>query len=295
MILNLLLAVVFFISMQVHGSVREFDDVTWQAGINEFLVELSLDYSESVSVSFEQQPGRALSLNVDAPYLVRNARLVDLFLLTSPIRTVEQRQLVATIKRQPELMSGKTGRLTFNENIESLVESMAQGDWVVLRVESSDGVSREIELPAIDFGFPFQAFNKYRNTLPPIGWDDASHMVVNFSLGGAGLSAADKRRLDDLMAYIQADNRVVSLTIDAHADTSGHRLSNLTLSSHRADAVKEYLLNTGLAPEMLDAVRHHGQRFPMSGASAAENRRVEIRLNRSDSIVDPGNNIVNLQ
>ena len=295
MIFNLLLAVVICISMQVHGSVREFDDVTWQAGINEFLVDLSFDYSESVSISFEQRPGHPLALKLDAPYLVRGVQQVDLFLLTSPIRTDEQRQLVSTIRQEPELISGETGELRFDENIESLVESMAKGDWAVLRMESSGGVYREVELPAIDFGQPYQQFNQYRNALPPIGWDEAGHMVINFRLGGSGLSAADKRRLNDLLAYIRADHRVTSLTIDGHTDTSGHRLSNLTLSSHRADVVKDYLLNAGLAPDMLNAVRHHGQRFPVPGVSAAENRRVEIRLNRSDEDFDSGNNIANLQ
>ena len=280
MIWNLLLAAIFFISMQVQGSVREFDNVAWQAGINDFVVDLSLDHSESVEVLFRQVPGKLLALNVDAPSLIRDARKIELFLLTSPIKTVESRQLLASINRETILANGRAGNLALSDNAELLVDRMAQGDWAVLSVESSAGVVREFELPAIDFYHSYQEFNRLRNTLPPIGWEGARHVVIHFPLGGSDLSVSDKRLLSDLLAYMSADKRVTSMAIDGHTDTSGDRLSNLTLSSSRAEAVRRYLLEAGLDVKKLDAVRHHGQRFPIPGASAAQLRRVEIQLDR---------------
>ena len=295
MIINLLLAAVFFISMQVQGSVREFDDIVWQAGISDFVVDLSLESSQAFSVSFEQVPGRPLILKFDAPHLVKDARKVDLYLLSSPVRTVEERRLLASVQQDPALISGNVERVGISENVELLINRMAQGDWALLTVESSAGMVREIELPAIDFYHPYQYFNQLRNTLPPLGWGDAGQMTFYFPLGSASLAAADQRRLDDLLAYIHADDRVESVTIDGHTDTSGQRLTNLTLSARRAEAVKDYLLNAGLEREMLQAVRHHGQRFPISGASAAQNRRVEIRLYRSDDSAESENNFTNIR
>lgn len=282
MILNLLLAAVFFISMQVQGSAREFDNIAWQADVNDFVVDLSLNYSESIDISFRQVPGRSLVLNVEAPSLIRDARKVELFLLTSPIKTNESRQLLASVQRESIWENGSAGKIALSDNAELLIDRMAQGDWAILSVESSAGVVREFELPAIDFYQSYQEFDRLKNALPPIGWDDARHVVILFPLGGSDLSVTDKRLLRDLLAYMRADDRVTSMTIDGHTDASGYRLSNLTLSASRAEAVKRYLLDAGLDEEVLQAVRHHGQRFPVSGASAGQLRRVEIQLNRSD-------------
>lgn len=92
-----------------------------------------------------------------------------------------------------------------------------------------------------------------------------------------------------LIEFADAD-----VAIFGHTDSTGSDKINDPLSLNRANAVAEYLLSKGVAPEQLKTVEGKGSKEPVAdnGTSEgrAENRRVEIYLYASEAMIDAANN-----
>ncbi|MCS6913984.1 MAG: OmpA family protein, partial [Myxococcota bacterium] len=82
----------------------------------------------------------------------------------------------------------------------------------------------------------------------------------------------------------------VKLEIQGHTDTSGQLEMNRELSQKRAEAVKAYLVQKGIAPERLRAVGY-GPDKPLAdnktAAGRARNRRVEFQLITTTEVPPP--------
>ena len=109
----------------------------------------------------------------------------------------------------------------------------------------------------------------------PRGFD----MLINFDLDSAELS--DRAR-ENLAVFARAlkDERLNAATfvVEGHTDASGTEAHNDTLSSRRADAVKDFLLVSGVSTQRLTAVGLGEGEPRVDDPFAAENRRVEMRL-----------------
>ena len=74
------------------------------------------------------------------------------------------------------------------------------------------------------------------------------------------------------------DLRNASFTVAGHTDSVGDATVNLKLSCARSMAVREYLLQQGVAADRLSAYGFGSARPVVPGAAdAAVNRRVEVR------------------
>jgi len=71
-----------------------------------------------------------------------------------------------------------------------------------------------------------------------------------------------------------------SFVLNGHTDAQGDADYNLSLSQRRGEAVRRAMVEQGkVAPERLE-VRGHGEAVPIEGATAAENRRVILQMER---------------
>lgn len=100
----------------------------------------------------------------------------------------------------------------------------------------------------------------------------------SFKLGSAELPDALRRQLEvfaEVLKSKRGSGKVVR--VEGHADASGAAQANLTLSQRRAEAVKEFLVELGADPAMIEPVGV-GANAPKNTKDpfAAENRRVEI-------------------
>jgi len=104
--------------------------------------------------------------------------------------------------------------------------------------------------------------------------------AITFGSGSAELTDAGKVELDKVVAFLQANPG--NIEIGGHTDADGEASYNLTLSQDRAEAVKRYLSEQGIAAESLTAVGF-GEDQPIAGNDSAEdkarNRRIEFRPN----------------
>ncbi|GBD32058.1 MAG: hypothetical protein KatS3mg081_2226 [Gemmatimonadales bacterium] len=103
---------------------------------------------------------------------------------------------------------------------------------------------------------------------------------VNFRSGSAQLTPESHAVLDRVAASLIA-NPAVRIEVAGHTDASGSRALNMRLSLARAEAVRNYLISKGVAPDRLVA-RGYGPDRPVADnatpSGRAMNRRVELHL-----------------
>jgi len=135
-----------------------------------------------------------------------------------------------------------------------------------------------VRVSNINFSRQFPAYRACTAGLLPVNFDQIQRSRVPFGPASSRLSDADRRLLDNIVTYVQADSTVERVFVDGHTDSSGSRINNRALSEERANAVADYLVSEGM-PEDLIIVRAHADQYPASNR-AADNRRTTIRLQR---------------
>lgn len=108
---------------------------------------------------------------------------------------------------------------------------------------------------------------------------------LSFDSGTAGLSPGAKRRLDPLVASLRGDPGLSAL-VEGYTDDTGGREANLRISLSRAKAVKDYLIEQGIAADRIQTLGH-GEQYPIASNATAEgrsiNRRIEIVVHSAGS------------
>ena len=99
--------------------------------------------------------------------------------------------------------------------------------------------------------------------------------TVLFRVATAELLPAAAPALDSLAAVLRRFP-TRRFRIEGHTDRLGETDKNLALSQQRAEAVKSYLVQAGIAPARLETVGY-GDTRPVRVAPNPENRRVEVR------------------
>ncbi len=104
---------------------------------------------------------------------------------------------------------------------------------------------------------------------------------VLFALGSAELLNASNSELDEI-ASVMMSKPHLGLQIQGHASADGDEFYNLSLSSKRAEAVRNALLSRGVS---IDRLSHKGygeyQLKDTENPNSSENRRVEMVLDFS--------------
>lgn len=110
---------------------------------------------------------------------------------------------------------------------------------------------------------------------------------VLFGTGRSDLTSGGTNTLDKLVVFLNnyPDRNVV---IEGHTDDVGSHEMNQTLSQHRADSVKFYLVQQGIRHKRL-AASGMGETQPIadnqSPSGRQQNRRVEVIINNPQSVV----------
>jgi peptidoglycan-associated lipoprotein len=84
---------------------------------------------------------------------------------------------------------------------------------------------------------------------------------------------------ESLVRFSEALPRDASVVIEGHADERGTTQYNVALGARRADAVRDYLVRLGVAPERLSTISYGEERPAVMGSREeawAKNRRAEL-------------------
>jgi outer membrane protein OmpA-like peptidoglycan-associated protein len=114
---------------------------------------------------------------------------------------------------------------------------------------------------------------------------------VLFASGKSELLPIAQERLDQVAKALMDTNPGDTFLIEGHTDSQGADQANLTLSQARADAVKNYLVSRGVAPDKVRSVGR-GEQQPVASNDSPEgranNRRVEIVVQNAAQAATPG-------
>jgi outer membrane protein OmpA-like peptidoglycan-associated protein len=124
-------------------------------------------------------------------------------------------------------------------------------------------------------------------SLLPVNFKQVQRTKVLFKVDKAEMTEEDRKLLENVVIYLKADNTITSIVIDGHTDSSGRRIYNRRLSKDRAEVVRAYFIENGIAEEMI-TTRYHGERYPVAKninkRNKAQNRRTTVRLERGQRI-----------
>jgi len=108
-----------------------------------------------------------------------------------------------------------------------------------------------------------------------------------FATGKSELRGGAARNLSKLAAFLD-ENKDRSVMIEGYTDSVGSEDYNMGLSQRRADSVKAYLVNAGIASSRLLAAGK-GEASPVAGNDTAsgrqQNRRVEVIIANASSVL----------
>lgn len=103
---------------------------------------------------------------------------------------------------------------------------------------------------------------------------------INFETNKDAIVAASFKSLDDLAKLLNSEPKA-NVEIQGHTDNVGDATANKELSQKRAEAVKRYLINAGVAESRMTSVGY-GSEMPIADNSTPKgkekNRRVDFKL-----------------
>ena len=139
------------------------------------------------------------------------------------------------------------------------------------RINALDQSTRDAIARAAEAGKLAQGKFNYSVVLS----DDKAHFPVN----GHELSKEAEEQLDEFVERLKADNKNVFIEIQGHTDSTGSSEFNMRLGQERADAVRLYLNQKGVALNRLSTISY-GETQPVDSNKSkdgrSKNRRVVI-------------------
>ncbi|GHS84815.1 hypothetical protein FACS1894201_03720 [Bacteroidia bacterium] len=110
-------------------------------------------------------------------------------------------------------------------------------------------------------------------------------MYGGYPLNSTVLSEQQKALLDEKAALILQHYPDAPIIIEGHTDNSGTHAINMLLSQERADVVKDYLIQKGIAANRITTVSK-AEAEPLvpndSEANRMKNRRVVVRIGNNE-------------
>lgn len=111
---------------------------------------------------------------------------------------------------------------------------------------------------------------------------------VLFEFAKADLKSGALRNLEPLVTFLK-EYPARNIVIEGHTDDIGSESFNLGLSERRANAVRDFLIRSGIAAERISS-RGYGEAFPVASnqneAGRQKNRRVEVVILREGEKAD---------
>ena len=270
------------IGTAIAGSVliQPAEQAQWQLDSSAFHCRLQQRVSGLGQVSFSQEPGQPLQLELE---------------LAQPYPALEQATVAArSADWQPDVIQPQSppyiaelyhdSQISFLQAALPLFQQVQAGAW--LQFDLSNGrQQQQLLLTSVRGHEAVEQFRGCVAKMSPLSWQQARDTDIVFASGQRLVDRTQLPVLQKLARYLQLDPAVHKILIDGHTDDVGTALANRQLSKERADDVAARLIELGVKASMLE-IRAHGNRYPLlpaQGKAEQSNRRVSIRLIRTTS------------
>lgn len=141
----------------------------------------------------------------------------------------------------------------------------------------------QVRVSAVNFPERYDDFMDCVANLLPFGFEDIAFTVLNYEEQAATLTNASKRKLMRVGEYLRHDQDIELVLIVGYTDAYGTRDDNQALSEARAERVKSFLLEQGLADSQIQ-IRGHGEMRHVAANDTelerAQNRRAVVQISR---------------
>lgn len=126
--------------------------------------------------------------------------------------------------------------------------------------------------------------------LLPQNFRQLERSKLYFKPGSDELEEDSVELLNNIIAYVRADDKISRIFVDGHSDNVGRRFKNRRLSEARSMMVIDFLHRNGMNQELM-VMRFHGERYPTANNQSVKgralNRRVTLRLLRDEPVAIP--------
>lgn len=105
--------------------------------------------------------------------------------------------------------------------------------------------------------------------------------IVHFDTASARIQERSYELLNQVAQVLENNPHLTSIRVEGHTDSQGSHRFNIQLSQDRAESVRNYLIERGIAPERLTTAGYGPDRPVADNTTAAgraENRRVEFHI-----------------
>jgi len=177
------------------------------------------------------------------------------------------RRIAATTLILSVVLTTATGCSLFRKKSDTAPEASGTQDSSIKTETTADGGSEQIDASPMNFS----AQGSDSGTIDGL-------KTVFFPYDKATLSASEKAKLDGNVSWMKK-NSSVKLTIEGNCDQRGSNEYNLSLGERRANAVKQMMINEGVAANRLSTVSF-GEEKPLvqgdSESAMEKNRRANF-------------------
>ncbi|WP_419571430.1 OmpA family protein [Rheinheimera sp.] len=252
--------------------VPAMDQSEWQVSGNQFQCRMQQQLGSMATLSFSQEPAKALELllEMDSKHL----QLQDVQGRLIPADW-QPGQLAPAVQLSASEISQSQAR--FVEQVPVALQQLQQGYWLELWLDLP-GQELSLRVPNLKSAAALTEFQHCTTSLLPMSWQQARDYQLSYVPGERQPNAAGLEHLQLLARYIKEDKAVRKVLIDGHSDDAGTSLANRLVSGERADEVAARLIEWGVPKKQLE-IRAHGNRYPL--ARNQSNNRVILRLIRS--------------
>lgn len=253
----------------------------WRTAGNPLACRLSHDIPDYGRAVFTRHAGGALDFHFDLNHPPGTSGSARIEVVPPPWKHDAQPRQLGTVdfadRAAPFTLQGPVAGVL----LASLEEGMFARFSYATDSPVTDSVS--VSLSAVNFLDSLDAFQRCANDLMDSDFSGIRQSRILFGPGATALDQEARQRLDRIATWMKLDQGIAGAVIEGHADASGQRRQNYLLSQRRAQAVRKYLAEKGIASQRMK-VRFYGEERPLSGGAgdvpARQNRRVEVTLYR---------------
>lgn len=167
-----------------------------------------------------------------------------------------------------------------------IVSGLLRGMMIAFEgaLKESETQPIEVTLSTVGFRQAFDEFAVCEDQLLPASFAQLERSRIQYDVGQVNLDEKAERLLNKIVRYCEVDSSVKQIFIDGHTDDTGLTRDNVAMSQHRAEQVRDHLINQGVSGDML-VVRYHAEKYPVArnttATNRAKNRRTTVRLSRA--------------
>jgi outer membrane protein OmpA-like peptidoglycan-associated protein len=235
----------------------DMDEVTWKVDGSPFACRLEQTIPGFGQAVFERESGDSQSFYLRKPaaaFKSGNASLIS----RAPVWGVNRQEVnlgyvPVSASTKPVTLNGRLADRLLVELYMGMAPTFSRASAV------GDDVSIDVVMSSINFRKAYSQYQSCFGKLLPYSFKQLAASEIRFESAEVDLNSAAKKRLDQVVQYLQASSEPIALQIDGYADARGRIADNMQLAQERAAVIAEYLLDKGIAGDKI-SIKNHGER-----------------------------------